>query len=373
MFTRDDLTRINNFRGEGDLLTSVYLNVNPVTNPKGEYFVAFRNLIKNEIDKLSSADQKLLKEDIIKIEAYLKGGKTEFKKSLAILSSVSSDIWEVYHLSVPLKNCVVIDKTAYLKPLASMIEQNHSYAIALVDREHARLFRIQLGEIAEYAELFTPDVPGKHKKGGWYGLASNRFRRHIDVHVHFHLMDVVKHLEEILKIGDVNHFIVGGSEESIALFNKMLPQPIKAKTAGTFAADMHAGNGEILEKSLDIIKGAGKVIEETLVDELVTRASKNGSAAMGLDDVLSQLQSGNIHHLLYMEGFNASGFKCPSCNFLTVQDLKTCPYCSTTLETIGHLIDFAIQKAIDQGAGISAITISNKLKEAGSIGALLRY
>ena len=373
MFTKDDLMRINHLRSEECLYTSIYLSVNPITNPKGEYFVAFRNLIKPEIDKLNSTEQKLLKEDIKKIEAYLKSGKPDFKKSLVIISSVPSDTWEVHHLSVPIKNQVVIDKTPYLKPLAGMLEQYHSYALALVDREHARLFIIQLGEISEYNELFTPDIPRKHKKGGWYGRDENRFRRHIDVHIHFHLMDVVKHLEEILKIGEVNHLILGGSEESLTLFSKMLPQPIAAKIAGTFTADMHASNDEILKKSMEIVHSVEKVREERLVEELVTRSSKNGSAAMGLDDVLSQIQSGNIHHLIYIDGLRASGFKCSSCNLLTVQDLNACPYCSTPLEKVEHLMDFTVQRAIDQGAEISAITMSQGLKEAGSIGALLRH
>ncbi len=373
MFTRDDLAQLNNLKGDGGLFTSVFLSVNPVTNPKGEYFVSFRNLVKAELDKLDSAGQKLVKEDIKKIETYIKSGKTEFKKALAIVSSVTSDIWEVSHFSVPLKNHVVIDKTPYLKPLTSILEQYHSYAVALVDREHARLFGIQLGEINEHTELFTPDIPRKHKKGGWQGRDENRFRRHIDVHVHFHLKDVVKHLEEILKNGEANHLILGGSEESVGLFSKMLPSPISSKIAGTFTADMHAGDDEILEKSMGTIKGVEKASEEILVNELITRANKNGSAAMGIEDVLKQVQSGNIHRLIYLEGFNAAGFKCSSCNFLTIQTLKTCPYCNTSLEKIGHLIDFAVQRAIDQGAEISAISENAKLKEAGSIGAILRY
>lgn len=373
MFTRDDLAQLNNLRGDEGLYTSVFLSVNPVTNPRGEYFVAFRNLVKTEIDKLDSAGQKLVKEDIKKIEAYIKSGKTEFKKALAIISSTASDVWEVSHFSVPLKNHVVIDKTPYLKPLASILDQYQSYAVALVDREHARLFGIQLGEIYEHTELFTPDVPRKHKKGGWQGRDENRFRRHIDVHVHFHLKDVVKHLEEILKNGETHHLILGGSEESVGLFSKMLPSPISSKIAGTFTADMHAGDDEILEKSMSAIRGIEKASEESLVSELITRANKNGSAAMGIDDVLKQVQAGNIHRLIYLEGFNAAGFKCPSCNFLTVQTLETCPYCSASLEKIGHLIDFAVQKIIDQGAEISAVSENARLKEAGSIGAILRY
>jgi len=373
MFTREELTRLNTIRGNGELFTTVYLNVNPVTNPKGEYFITFRNMVKPEIEKLSNSDQKAVKEDVKKIEAYLKSAKTEFKKSLVILSSTQLDMWEVYHLSVPLKNQVVIDRTPYLKPLTSIMEQHRSYAVALVDRVHARLFNIQLGEIAEYAELFTPDIPGKHKKGGWQGRDENRFRRHIDQHIHFHLRDVVTKLEGLLSRGEVSHIIIGGSEESLLLFTKMLSQPIMAKTAGTFTADMHAGNDEILGNSMKIIRGVEKSDEEGLVEELVTRASKNGSAAAGLEDVLSQMQKGNIHHLVYLDGFRSSGYKCQSCDFLTIQDLKTCPYCSTVLENIEHLIDFAIQKAIDMGSEISAIAENRKLQEVGNIGALLRY
>ncbi|MCC6544264.1 MAG: hypothetical protein IT392_07145 [Nitrospirae bacterium] len=373
MFTREELTRLNTVKGNGELFTTVYLNVNPVTNTKGEYFVTYRNLVKSEVDKLSNTDQKVVKEDVKKIETYLKSAKTEFKKSLVIISSTQLDMWEIYHLSVPLKNQVVIDKTPYLKPLTSIMEQNRSYAVALVDRVHARLFNIQLGEIAEYAELLTPDIPGKHKKGGWQGRNENRFRRHIDQHIHFHLRDVVTKLEGLLVKGEVSHIIIGGSEESLLLFTKMLSQPITAKTAGTFTADMHAGNDEILEKSMQIIRGVEKTGEEGLVEELVTRASKNGSAAAGLEDVLSQMQKGNIHHLVYLAGFSSSGYKCQSCDFLTIQDLKTCPFCNTALENVEHLIDFTIQKAIDMGSQISAIAENRQLQEVGNIGALLRY
>ncbi|MCC7202249.1 MAG: hypothetical protein IT393_06300 [Nitrospirae bacterium] len=373
MFTREDLTGLNAIKGSGEQFTTVYLNVNPVTNTKGEYFIAFRNLVKPEIEKLSSADQKAVKEDAKKIETYLKSGKTEFKKSLVIISSTQLDIWVVYHLSVPIKNQVVIDRAPYLKPLTSVLEQYRSYAVALVDRAHARLFNMQMGEIAEYAELFTPDIPGKHKKGGWQGMNENRFRRHIDQHIHFHLRDVATGLEGLLSRGEVSHIIIGGSEESVLMFKKMLSQPIIAKTAGTFTADMHAGNGEILEKSMQIIRGIEKSSEQGLVEELITRASKKGTAAAGLEDVLSHMQKGNIHHLIYLEGFRSSGHKCTSCNFLTVQSLKSCPFCNTAMEGIEHLIDFAIQRAIDQGAEISAIAENRQLAEAGNIGALLRY
>lgn len=373
MFTREDLVRIGNLPEEGNTVISVYLNVNPVINPRGDYFLAFKNLAKEEMDKLDNAQQKEIKEDIKKIEVYLKSGRTEFKKGLAIISSSSINLWEVFHLSVPFKNQVVIDKSPYLKPLVNLLEKFNSYVVALVDREHARLFNIYMGEIYEYTALFTPDIPGKHKKGGFYGRDENRFRRHIDVHVYFHLKDVAKHLEEMLEKGEINYLITGGTEESIHLFKKILSPSIADRIIGTFHAEMFAGNSDILEQSLKIIKNVERKEEEKLVDELLTRVSKNGSAAIGLEDVLMEIQSGNVHNLIYIEGFMASGFKCSECHFLTIQDLGTCPYCERPLERVDHLTDHAIQKAIDQGAIISSISKNEKLEKAGSIGALLRY
>ena len=374
MLTREDMERLLNLpEDDQNLYVSAYLNVNPATNPRGDYFSAFRSLAKEEVEKLDHPGQKRVKEDISKIETYLKNGRPDFKKGLAIISSSALHIWEVFHLSMPFKNEVVIDKTPYLQPLSRLIEKYNNYIVALIDREHARLFNIYMGEINEYTELFTPHIPGRHKKGGFYGRDENRFRRHIDVHVYFHLKDVARHLEEMVKRGKSNHIILAGTEESITMFRETLSQEIINRIAGTFRAEMFAPVPEVLEKSMNIIKDIEKRDEEKLVEDLLTRASKNGSAAIGIDDVVSEIQAGNVHHLIYIEGLDAGGYKCTSCDFLTTQNIDKCPYCGHSMEEVEHFADYAIQRALDQGALISVVSENEKLKKAGSIGAILRY
>ena len=59
-----------------------------------------------------------------------------------------------------------MDKAPYIQPLLDILDNYKQYAVLLVDKESARLFLVHLGEIEEYGEVHTPDVPGKHKKRG---------------------------------------------------------------------------------------------------------------------------------------------------------------------------------------------------------------
>ncbi|MBI4715252.1 MAG: hypothetical protein HY760_04840, partial [Nitrospirae bacterium] len=354
MITRESFVRLNQVKGNGHTILSVYLNVNPVTSPKGEYFVNFRNLVREEVVKIEGG-QKLLTEDIRKVENYIKGGRKEFKKTLVIFASDSLGLWEVHHLSVPLRNQVVADKSPYLKPLAGLMEANPADLIVLVDREHARLFKITQGEILEYAELTTEDIPRKHKKGGWYGRDENRFRRRIEAQVSFHLKDVIREMENQLAAGDVGRILLGGAEEAVALFQKMLSQATAAKIAGTFPAEIQANDDEILSRARELIRKVDREREVRWVEELLTRAGKEGSAAVGLEDVLSGLQEGKIHRLIYQETFQAGGSRCPGCGFLSGREMDACPYCKTAVERVDHLVDYVLQKALDQGVHLSSV------------------
>ena len=196
MLTFGEIKELSAMSGNGDFFVSLYLNVNPLTNPKGDYIIHFKNMLKETLGKTGRDAEKAVKKDIDRIEAYLRDNKREFKKGIALISSGSYGIWKDYHISIPVKNELIIDKTPYIKPLLFLLNNYRRCAVLLVDKELARIFIIHLGEIAEYTELFTPGIPGKHKKGGWFSLQQGRFERHIDYHVGLHIKDVIKTLED---------------------------------------------------------------------------------------------------------------------------------------------------------------------------------
>lgn len=373
MFTYKELKQLSAITGDGNFFVSLYLNVNPLTNPRGDYVIHFKNMLKEIAGKVNKDVEKKIKHDIEKIEAYLAGNKREFKKGLALISSAPVNFWQSYHFTVPVKNELIIDDTPYIKPLLSLFDSYPAYAVLLVDKEFARIFYIHLGKIEVYTEMLTPDVPGKHKKGGWFGLEQSRYERHIDYHVSRHMKDVIKAVDNLIQKESIDKIIIGGTEEAVVKIKDMLPHAISGKIVSTFHTGLTSGEKDILEKTLKIIEGLEKEKQEETVRELITRAMKNNMAVLGMENVLTNIQNGRVRQLIFLRDMSAAGSRCPNCNFLTSQKLKDCPYCKRTFDAVNYLFDLAAQKAVEQDAIVELVSKSDELAKAGGIGAFLRF
>lgn len=373
MLSREELREIAKMRGDRALFVSLYLNVNPITNVKNNYVIHVKNMLKQTAEKMDKAALKRLNSDIGKIESYILSNKRVFKKGLSILSSQEKDFWKEFHLAVPIKNEIFIDNTPYIKPLLDILDNYQRYAILLVGKESARLFRVHLGEIEEYTEVHSADVPGKHKKGGWFALSEKSYERHTDYHVGLHLKDVLKQLDSFLSGEYVGRMVIGGSEEAVAMVRAMLPQTTAAKIIGTFQAEMFASGKEILEKVEPVVRSFEEKEEAKTIDDLLTKAMKNENAVIGMENVLNALQEGRIMKLVILEDYKNIGLSCINCGNLAIQELSSCPYCKGEMQKVNYIVDLVAQKAVEQGAMVEVVSKNKKLEESGSIGAFLRF
>jgi peptide chain release factor subunit 1 len=373
MLSSEELKKMAKIHGNGAYFVSLYLNVNPMTNVKDNYLIHVKTMLKKTGEALEKSVLKKVMGDFDKIESYVLTNKPIFKKGLAIISSQEKKYWKEYHLSVPLKNEVIVDTTPYIKPLLDIMDNYQRYAVLLVGKESARIFIVHLGEIEEYSEVHTEDVPGKHKKGGWFALSEKSYERHTDYHVKLHLKDVLKQLETFLSGEYVGRLIIGGSEETVTKVKGMVSQVTSDKMIGSFQAEMTATGKEILEKANPILRAFEKRKETETVDSLLTQAMKNENAVLGIENVLNAMQEGRVMKLIFLKDFKQAGLSCAKCGSLTVQNISLCPYCKGETEQVKYLVDMIAQKAIEQGASVEVAYDNKKLKDAGSIGAFLRF
>ncbi|MBI4698353.1 MAG: hypothetical protein HY758_05430 [Nitrospirae bacterium] len=175
MLTLSELKKLASIKPDDNQYISLFLNVNPLTNPKGDYVIHFKNMFKELSEKTGRDADKKMKKAVEKIEAFLLGNKREFKKSIAIICSADLKIWREYNLSLPIKNELIADNTPYIQPLLSLLNNYPRCAVILVDKELAKIYLVHLGEIEEYTERFSPDIPGRHKRGDWFSLSQKRF------------------------------------------------------------------------------------------------------------------------------------------------------------------------------------------------------
>lgn len=373
MLSREELKEIARLEGNGTYYVSLYLNVNPVTNPGGEHIIRLKNMLKDSAESLDKSVLKKVKDDLSAIEAHVLGNKREFKKGLSILSSSGNSFWREYNVSVPLKSELIVDKTPHIKPLFDIMDNYKRYAALLVDKESARIFIVHLGEITEYGEVHTPDVPGRHKKGGWFALSQNHYARHVNYHVGLHLKDVVEKLDSFLKGEVVSRVIVGGSAAAVVMIKGLLPKTVSDRIIGFFQAGMFEGNTDILKKVEPVLALFEKKSEQETVRELITRAEKNERAVLGIGNVLNAVQEGNVMKLLFVRDFGLQGYSCKSCGAVSTARLEECPYCKGRMEDVNYLVDLLAQKAVEQGAVIEVVDEASELSKKGKIGAVLRF
>ncbi len=374
MFSREELRDMARIGANGAGYVSLYLNVNPVTNPGSEYAIWVKNAIK---ELQEGRDKDLLKSigpDLRAIESFINNNRREFKKGLALLSSKQKSFWREYNLSVPLKNELVVDRMPYIKPLMDILERYKRYAVLLVDKETARIFVIHLGEIAEYGEVHSEDVPGRHKKGGWYALAQNHYDRHIDYHVGLHLKDVIKKFEPFLSGEEIDRLILGGPETTVLRTKSFLPKPVQAKVIGTFQAGLYEGTLEILSRAEPVFRAFEEKVEADSVREVIERAMKKERAVVGLEAVLAVLQEGRVQKLILEREASAVGLRCESCGALAEKEAgPKCPYCGGATREVNYLLDLAAQKAVEQNAEVLIVSDNKDLRQVGGVGAILRF
>lgn len=374
MLDHDELKEIAQMRDDSvPCFVSLYLNVDPVANPKGEHLIQFKNMLKAAAESLDKKVYKLVKEDLKEIESFVLGNKRQFKKGLAFLVSTHESFRKIYHLGVPVKSELIIEKFPYIKPLLDVLDRNAPYLVLVVGREAARIFTIHLGEIVEYGEVQTPDVPGKHKKGGWFALAQNHYERHVDYHVTLHLDEVLKKLDSFMAGEQIRDVVIGGPGETVAMTKGILPAHISEKIVGTFSAEMFAAPDEVLAKAEAIINAYDRKRKDETAERLINQALKNENAVLGLENVLHALQEGRVMRLIYDRDLHHSGYACRSCRSLAAQDIKECPYCKGGMEGVNYVVDLAVQKAVTQGATVEVVTDHKKFTESGGIGAFLRF
>ncbi|MEW6003327.1 MAG: hypothetical protein AB1638_11890 [Nitrospirota bacterium] len=373
MLSREELKEIASISGKDGYFVSLYLNVDPVFNQRADYLVHFKNMMKDTIETLDKRVYKKVKDDLKKIDNYVLTNKRLFKKGLALLSSSANSFWREYLLKVPVKNELIVDKTPYTKPLMDILDNYEKYVVLLFDKESARIFAVHLGEIVEYGEVHCEDIPGKHKKGGWYALSQNHYERHIDYHVGLHLKDVVVKIDSFLSGKKINRLIIGGSDEAVSMVKGMLHKTLLDKVIGTVKVEMFAKKDEVLKKVEPVVNAFEKEEEENTVETLIARAMKNENAVLGLADVLNALREQKVMKLVFIKDFKSTGYTCRRCSSLSAQKIESCPYCKGEMETVDYMVDLAGQIAIQQGALVEVMQDNKKLKEAGGIGAFLRF
>jgi peptide chain release factor subunit 1 len=367
MLTDSDLRELLDFKSP-NLVLSLYLNTEPAEGNIDAYKLRLRNLLK----------EVKLPIDVSAVERYFTAEYSRSGRGIAVFSCAASNFFRTFPLAVPIRNLVHVSEQPLVKPLMDLIDSYGGYGVILVDKQGARLFHFNLGELTEQEGVLGETV--RHvKRGGASTMPGRRGgiagrTEHMEETVERNMKDAAEFAAHFFEENHVRRILIGGTDENVSMIRGLLPKTWQSLVMGSFPMSMTATHTEVLARAMQTGKEAEIRREQRLVEDLITSAAKGKTAVVGLENTLKAIQDDRVQTLVVAEGFRSGGSHCPNCGLLTVEDGDVCPVCEGRLVSAGvDIVDLAVTTVMHLRGDVQVIHSNPDLEKVGKMGAILRF
>ena len=286
MFSEKDLQSLLDYSSEGQVL-SVYLNTDPTKMSTESAKIQLRNLLK-AVD---------LPEDVQAVEDYVTLEYDWSARGLVVFSDQDADFFQAYQFNLAVPDKVYVTNKPTLRPLVRLLDAFTGWSVVLVDKQGARLFSFDLGELSEIDAVTGDDVKQTKRGGGnampgrmGGGNASANIENIIDRNI----KEVIDSAIDFFGKHHVRRIMIGGTDDNIARFKDELPKSWESLVIGEFPMSMNASQSEVLEQATEEAFSAKRRRNHGLVDQAITLAAKGSNGVIGLNDTLHAIHEGRV-------------------------------------------------------------------------------
>lgn len=367
--SQDVIRSLASFKGGDHPVVSVYLDVDGrrFVRPR-DYELRLDSLLRRATDSGGCAD---VGEDLRRIEAHVKGGLDRHRtRGLALFSCRAAGLWQVVELPVAVRNQVVVNATPHIRQLEGVIDNNERFGVLLADRQRARMFVFELGELVDKSELFDQLPRHEDDRGDW---DKDHVRDHTAEAAHQHLKRAADVAFSVFQHQNFGHLIVGAPDEIANELERLLHSYLKERIAARISVPVTASDAVITEAALEVEARVEREKEARLVTRLRDAVGARNGGVAGLAPVLSALVERRVETLLVSDGYEAPGWRCPSCAYVAVRG-PACPVCpSSSMAKVDDVVEEAVEDALGQSCRVEVVVGNADLDVLGRIGALLRF
>ena len=361
----DTLEQLARFDTHGELVLSVYIDLDPSQFPTPETRASQLGSL------LDAARRQNAAEDADRVEAWLTAEPEIARgaRGLAIFSSHSNGLLEAVRLTKSVEPLAMVDAIPWLEPLAATISPG-GWGIAIVSRRSARLLRGGPDGLAEFA-VITDQLHRRHAQGGW---SQARFQRGIEDRVAEHVRGVSDRLVRAHRRSPFEHLVIACAGEVRPMIEHSLESELKDILVGIVERDLeHASVEQIAGIVAPLVGRVQRDRERELVARLEEGLGTGGPAAAGLDEVISTLEQQRVAVLLVPDRGALPAGLCPTCGRLSADGERTCPLDGALLAPV-NAIEQVIESAGKQAAQVVVVRDQRDwLRDHGDIAALLRW
>ena len=367
--TQDVIRSLASFKGGDDPVVSLYLDVDGRRYIRPRDYEAHLEALLRRATEQGNGHAPV--EDLRRIEAHVKAGLDRHRtRGVAVFSCAPGGLWSVLELPVAVRNQLVVNATPHIRQLEAVLDNNERFGVLLADRQRARMFVFELGELVDKSELF--DVLPRHEddRGDW---DKDHVRDHSTEAAHHHLKRAADVAFSVFQQQSFEHLIVGAPDEIAKELERLLHSYLKDRLAARINVPVSASETVIGEAALEVEAGVERRKEARLVARLRDAVGSGNGGVVGLARVLAALVERRVDTLLVSDGFEAPGWRCHSCGYVAVRG-PACPVCpSATMAKVDDVVEEAVEEALAQSCRVEVVMGNADLDVLGRVGALLRF
>lgn len=356
-------------RGEAGPITTCYLDID------GRRLVRQQDVEQELETLLRSARQRAdgepsVLEDLARIEKHVRAGIDRHGiRGLVIIASAANDVWEVISLPVAVRSQVVINSSPAVGQLESILQGHEPIGVLLADRQRARLFVFELGELVEHSELLD-ELPRDYDSRGQSerGTPDN----HVEELAHQHLRHAAKAAFQVFQERPYEHLVIGASDAVASELEAALHPYLRERLGGRVHVAIDASASAVQEAAEAVEVELEKARDAAIVERLREAAATGRKGVAGLADTLEALNEHRVEHLVVSKGFTKEGWRCSATDSLHAVGPNH-PNTGAPMTRVPDVVEDAVEVALATKVPVTICVADADLDVLGRIGALLRY
>ncbi|HUH08496.1 MAG TPA: Vms1/Ankzf1 family peptidyl-tRNA hydrolase [Egibacteraceae bacterium] len=354
-----------------DPVTSVYLNTDGARFPRpADYEARLDGLLRDV--RRSAERQRPSQSDAVAADAEAIGRwvRDEFVRGdvrgLGVFSS-GGDIFGTVEVALGVRNVARVNDRPYVVPLEVLLGRHHHIALAIIERDKARILRYRMGRVEEHFGLES-DVHGQHDQGGW---SQARFQRNIDHEVLQHMKEAAEILRKDHEDDPFDALVLAGPHAEATEFARLLhPYVEKVRHGEPISLSLNVDADELRERLAKIEQELVSARRRELLARLAAAHGQAEKAARGVRHVLEAVNAKRVETLFVVEGAGVPGYRSAS-GALALHEEEAAAY-GTPVEPVADLIDEVIEEAVRSRTHIELFRDASRL-DGHPVVALLRF
>lgn len=365
--TEDDVRELAGYKGEDAPVTSCYLDVDGRRRVRQQDVEkALEMLVRRLPDDRSAS----VTADVQRITELVRSGfDRKGVRGLAVFSCSAHDLWRVYPLPVPVRDQLVVNHTPAVRQLEVVVDEYERFGVLLADKQRARMFVFELGELVECQEEFE-QLPRHDDDGGTW--SKDHVHDHTAELAHQHLRHAARVAFDVWQKNGFQRLIVGAPDEIASELEHELHPYLRERLAARVSVPISASPDEVREAALEVEAQVERAKEEETVARLREAVGSGRRGVAGLKPTLEALVERRVETLLVSHGYTAPGWRCPGCSYVATVG-RTCPVCEAEMLKVEDVVEEAVEEALAQKCRVEICVANADLDVLGRIGALLRF